>query len=255
MSLLEKLYGPFFDLNNWAQVVTSGQDWLIILSLILIECLLSVDNAIVLATQARVLPTLREQEKALLYGLIGSYIFRFLIIGVGVYLIHIWEIKVIGALYLMYLVYKFFSSKLKKKGKDDKTKVKASGKQSRFWAVIMQIIIMDIVFSVDSVLASLAISTNPVIVLIGGLVGILAMRGIAVIIMNLMRKVPELEPMAYILIALIAVKLFLTIPMIDIEISSAVFGGFVVIMFMITFIIHFIRKGIKGDDSDGNDRN
>ena len=62
MSLLEKLYGPFFDGHNWAMVITSGQDWLIILSLVLIECLLSVDNAIVLAAQTRVLPTLKERK-------------------------------------------------------------------------------------------------------------------------------------------------------------------------------------------------
>lgn len=244
MSFIAHLYGPFFELSNWTKVITSGQDWLIILSLILIECLLSVDNAIVLATQARVLPNLKEQEKALLYGLIGSYVFRFLIIGVGVYLIHIWQIKVVGALYLMYLVYKFFWTKFKGRSKTSR-KIKKDSKFSLFWSVIFQIILMDIIFSVDSVLASLAISTNPVIVLIGGLVGILAMRGIAVVIMSLMRRIPELEPMAYILIAIIAIKLFLTIPMIDIEISSAMFGGFVVIMFVITFIIHYVRVGIK----------
>ena len=83
MSLLEKLYGPFFDGHNWAMVITSGQDWLIILSLVLIECLLSVDNAIVLAAQTRVLPTLKEQEESLFYGIWGSYIFRFLVIGLG----------------------------------------------------------------------------------------------------------------------------------------------------------------------------
>ena len=97
MSLLTKLYGPFFDLHNWEAVITSSQDWLIILSLVLIECLLSVDNAVVLAAQTRVLPTLKEQEESLFYGIWGSYIFRFLIIGLGVYLIHFWEIKVIGA--------------------------------------------------------------------------------------------------------------------------------------------------------------
>ena len=48
---------------------------------------------------------------------------------------------------------------------------------------------MDIIFSIDSVLASLAVSNNPVIVLIGGLIGIACMRGIAEVIMKLMRKV------------------------------------------------------------------
>ena len=249
MSFLSDLYGPFFDLNNWAQVVTSGQDWLIILSLVLIECLLSVDNAIVLATQTRALPTLKEQEKSLFYGLWGAYIFRFLIIGIGTYLIHIWEIKVIGSIYLLYLVYRFFKSKLKGQSKAAEIKVKKRGGLSLFVSVVIQIEMMDIIFSIDSVLASLAVSSNPVIILIGGIIGILCMRGIAEVIMKLMRKVPELEPMAYILIALIGIKLFLTIPMIDIEISSTLFGGFVVIMFAITFLIHFIRTGVKKEQT------
>jgi YkoY family integral membrane protein len=244
LALLEKLYGPFFDLHNWTSVISSGQDWLIIFSLVMIECLLSVDNAIVLAAQTRVLPTLKEQEKSLFYGLWGAYLFRFLIIGIGVYLIHIWEIKVIGALYLMYLVYRFFHHKLFGKKPSKEPKERKHRILPLFWSVVIQIEVMDIVFSVDSVLASLAISSNPVIVLIGGLIGILCMRGIAEIIMNLMRKIPELEPMAYVLIAVIAVKLFLTIPMIDIEIPTDWFGLFIIIMFIGTLIVHLIRKNI-----------
>lgn len=62
---------------------------------------------------------------------------------------------------------------------------------------MISIELMDIVFSIDSILASLAISPNPVIVLIGGLIGILCMRGIAEVIMRLIDIVPELEVMAY----------------------------------------------------------
>lgn len=104
MDILQQLYGPFFDANNWRTVVTSGEDWMIILSLVLIECLLSVDNAIVLAAQTQVLPDKKQQEKSLFYGLWGAYIFRFILIGLGAYLIHFWEIKVAGAAYLMYLL-------------------------------------------------------------------------------------------------------------------------------------------------------
>ena len=100
---------------------------------------------------------------------------------------------------------------------------------------------MDIVFSIDSILASLAISTNPVIVLIGGLIGILAMRGIAEVIMKLMDIVPELEVTAYFLIALIAIKLFLTIPMIEIEIPAAIFGALVLISLVATVVVHQFR--------------
>ena len=266
MSLLGELYGPFFDGHNWLTVVESGQDWLIILSLVLIECLLSVDNAIVLAAQTRVLPTLKEQEESLFYGIWGSYLFRFLIIGIGTFLINFWEIKVLGAIYLMYLSYRFFKSQLTGQHHRRQRKSRAAGLtgRKRFWAVVAQIEFIDIVFSIDSVLASLAVSSNPVIVLIGGFIGIACMRGVAEIIMRLMRKIPELEPMAYVLIFLIAIKLFLTIPMIDIEIPSGQFGIFIVGVFIVTLIVHFIRnpKGrgeqpqMKEDGSDdrGNRR-
>ncbi|MGN1279668.1 MAG: TerC family protein [Limosilactobacillus sp.] len=247
MSLLEKLYGPFFDPHNWATVITSGQDWLIIFSLVMIECLLSVDNAVVLAAQTRVLPTLKEQEESLFYGIWGSYLFRFLIIGVGTYLINFWEIKVIGAAYLMYLVYRFFHNKFFGKRPMHKVRNRATSLtgRKRFWSVVAQIEFMDIIFSVDSVLASLAISPNPVIVLIGGLIGIACMRGVAEIIMRLMRKIPELEPMAYVLIFIIAIKLFLTIPAIDVEIPADIFGMFMLAVFVLTIIIHFVRRKTK----------
>jgi YkoY family integral membrane protein len=247
LSLLEKLYGPFFDPHNWATVITSGQDWLIILSLVMIECLLSVDNAVVLAAQTRVLPTLKEQEESLFYGIWGSYIFRFLIIGIGTYLINFWEIKVIGAAYLVYLVYRFFHNKFFGKRPMHKVRNRATSLtgRKRFWSVVAQIEFMDIIFSVDSVLASLAISPNPVIVLIGGLIGIACMRGVAEIIMRLMRKIPELEPMAYVLIFIIAIKLFLTIPAIDIEIPADIFGMFMLFVFVLTIIIHFVRRKNK----------
>ncbi|WP_267201262.1 TerC family protein [Limosilactobacillus kribbianus] len=244
MSLLGKLYGPFFDPHNWSTVITSGQDWLIIFSLVMIECLLSVDNAVVLAAQTRVLPTLKEQEESLFYGIWGSYLFRFLIIGVGTYLINFWEIKVIGAAYLIYLVYRFFKNKFfgHKRVRQVRNAAAHLTGRKRFWSVVAQIEFMDIIFSVDSVLASLAISFNPVIVLIGGMIGIACMRGVAEIIMRLMRKIPELEPMAYCLIAIIAVKLFLTIPAIDIEIPSSIFGIFMLVVFILTIVIHFVRR-------------
>ncbi|HAT55798.1 MAG TPA: hypothetical protein DCW31_11295 [Lactobacillus sp.] len=249
LHLLSQLYGPFFDGHNWAAVLTSSNDWLIIGSLVLIECLLSVDNAVVLAAQTTSLTNLKDREKSLFYGLWGAYLFRFLIIGVGTYLINFWIIKVIGALYLCYLVYRYFHHLITQRkrhpvGQENAEPVKPRrfGHISVFWSVVIQIEIMDIVFSIDSVLASLAISSNPVIVLIGGLIGILCMRGIAEFIMNLMRRIPELETMAYVLIALIAIKLFISIPAINIEISSTVFGLVILAAVIITLIVHFVRR-------------
>lgn len=242
MDILTKLYGPFFDVNNWKTVIESGEDWMIIFSLVLIECLLSVDNAIVLAAQTQKLPDKKQQEKSLFYGLWGAYIFRFALIGVGSYLIHFWEIKVLGAGYLMYLsLNHFYRMKYPERAKRKKGKNKKPI-LPLFWSVVISIELMDIVFSIDSILASLAISPNPVIVLIGGLIGILCMRGIAEVIMRLIDIVPELEVMAYFLIGLIEIKLFLTIPMIDIEIPAAAFGIVVLASVVVTLIVHKVRN-------------
>ena len=242
MDILTKLYGPFFDVNNWKTVIESGEDWMIIFSLVLIECLLSVDNAIVLAAQTQKLPDKKQQEKSLFYGLWGAYIFRFALIGVGSYLVHFWEIKVLGAGYLMYLsLNHFYRMKYPERAKRKKGK-KRKPILPLFWSVVISIELMDIVFSIDSILASLAISPNPVIVLIGGLIGILCMRGIAEVIMRLIDIVPELEVMAYFLIGLIAIKLFLTIPMIDIEIPAAAFGIVVLASVVVTLVVHKVRN-------------
>ncbi len=223
-------------------MIESGEDWMIIFSLVLIECLLSVDNAIVLAAQTQKLPDKKQQEKSLFYGLWGAYIFRFALIGVGSYLIHFWEIKVLGAGYLMYLsLNHFYRMKYPERAKRKKGK-KRKPILPLFWSVVISIELMDIVFSIDSILASLAISPNPVIVLIGGLIGILCMRGIAEVIMRLIDIVPELEVMAYFLIGLIAIKLFLTIPMIDIEIPAAAFGIVVLASVVVTLVVHKVRN-------------
>lgn len=251
-----RMYAPFFDLNNWAHVLTSGKDWMIILTLILMECLLSVDNAVVLAAQTQVLPTKKEKEKSLLYGLWGAYLFRFIVIGIGTYLINFWEIKLAGSIYLFYLCFRFFydqrhpkqaaeHEKEKEERKEERAKAKGKKKRkhvlSLFWRTVISIESMDIVFSIDSVLAALAVSNNPVVVLIGGMIGILCMRGVAEIIIKLMEIIPELQPMAYVLIGIIALKLLLALPPLRWEMPNTAFAIIVFTILALTIIFHFIR--------------
>ncbi|MBL1059159.1 MULTISPECIES: TerC family protein [Lactobacillus] len=249
-----KMYAPFFDLGNWTHVLTSGKDWMIILTLILMECLLSVDNAVVLAAQTQVLPTKAEKEKSLLYGLWGAYLFRFIVIGIGTYLIHFWEIKLAGSIYLFYLAFKFFYDQRhpkqaaeREKEKEEREAAHHKGKKKKkhvlslFWRTVISIESMDIVFSIDSVLAALAVSSNPVVVLIGGMIGILCMRGVAEIIIKLMDIIPELQPMAYLLIGIIALKLLLALPPLRFELPNMVFAIIVFTILTLTILFHFWR--------------
>ena len=103
-------YALFFDWGMWADVLTDPVAWGLIGTLIIMEGLLSADNALVLAVMVRHLPE-KQRKKALMYGLLGAYVFRFLFIGIGVYLVKFWFIKVLGAAYLGWICYSHFRKK------------------------------------------------------------------------------------------------------------------------------------------------
>src|SRR4026208_1745607 len=76
-------------------------------TLILLEGLLSADNALVMAVMVLGLPE-QERKKALSYGLIGAFVFRITAPPLAVYLMRILWVKVVGGLYLLWLVYQHF---------------------------------------------------------------------------------------------------------------------------------------------------
>ena len=80
-----------------------------------------------------------------------------------------------------------------------------------FWGTVVAVEIMDIAFSVDSVLAAFGVSEQVWVLLVGGMLGVLMMRGIAGVFLKLIDRVPELETSAYILILLIALKMFVAV--------------------------------------------
>ncbi|MFS0783714.1 TerC family protein [Bacillus sp. 1P06AnD] len=243
-------YASLLDLHMWIEELSKPSSWGLVASLAVLEILLSADNALVLSAFVQRLPK-HQQKKALVYGLWGAYIFRFILIGLGTYLIHLWFIKLLGALYLLWLSINFFrekfssSSEKEEDGAPEQKEIKGVLVRTfgLFWATIISIELMDLSFSVDSILASLAVSDEVWLVLLGGMIGILVMRGIATVFITLMEKVPELETTAYLLIAFIAVKMGITL--IDIEIPNSIFFTVMIVAFVATFIVHYVKENRK----------
>lgn len=193
-------YGHFFSWSDVVATFTDPASWGIIASLIILEGLLSADNALVLAVMVRHLPK-EQQKKALFYGLLGAYIFRFLAIGFGTFLVKITAVKVLGAAYLMFIAYKgIFKSHGDEEGE---TKNKGYG----FWKTVLMVELMDIAFSIDSVIAAFGISSEVWVLFLGGILGVLMMRGVAQVFLKLIERFPELEKAAFVLIAVIALKM------------------------------------------------
>lgn len=239
-------YAQFFNWEMWAQVLTDPVSWGLIGTLIIMEGLLSADNALVLAVMVKHLPE-KQRKKALFYGLLGAYLFRFIAIGIGVYLIEFWWVKILGAGYLAWLSVKYFIDKRKEDNAEDDLEVEGINKSGiliklfgTFWGTVVAVELMDIAFSVDSILAAFGISQEVWVLLLGGMLGILMMRGIAGVFLKLIDRVPELETTAYILILIIAVKMLLGV--FHIEIPHETFFIILLIAFGLTFVVHFRNK-------------
>jgi YkoY family integral membrane protein len=190
---------------------------LIIGNLILIESLLSVDNAAVLATMVMDLPA-QQRKKALKYGIFGAYLFRGICLFLASYLVKIWWLKAVGGLYLVYMVISWWLKRKKKKEghvelhkEDNWLYRKTVGRLGEFWAVVVSVEIMDLVFSMDNVFAAVAFSHNILIILCGVFIGILAMRFVAQGFVKLMERYSFLESNAYIVIGILGVKLLLSL--------------------------------------------
>ncbi|MDX8291746.1 TerC family protein [Metabacillus indicus] len=257
MSILQGMldtYALFFDWEMWGRVLTDPVSWGLIGTLVILEGLLSADNALVLAVMVRHLPE-EQRKKALFYGLLGAYVFRFIAIGVGVFLIKLWWVKILGAAYLAWLAVKYFMDKRKENAEGDEEHggINKNGLLIRlfgtFWGTVVAVELMDIAFSVDSVLAAFGVSEQPWVLLLGGIFGVLMMRGVAGVFLKLIDKVPELETTAYILIALIAVKMGLAVAHIHIE--HSVFFVIILVMFAGTFALNYFRKKSSHSNSTG----
>ena len=70
---------------------------------------------------------------------------------------------------------------------------------------------MDMAFSIDNVFAAVAFTPNIILVCVGVFIGILAMRFIAQWFVRLMEKYNFLETSAFIVIAILGIKLSLSI--------------------------------------------
>ncbi|HQV77661.1 MAG TPA: TerC family protein [Chitinophagales bacterium] len=198
--------------------ITIQQALLIILNLILIESLLSVDNAAVLATMVMDLPK-EQRKRALKYGIVGAYIFRGICLVLAAWLIKIWWLKAVGGLYLLYLFIDYFYTKSTPKTEDDLLNKKESkfykytlGLLGSFWSTVALVELMDLAFSIDNVFAAVAFTDNIYLIWTGVFIGILAMRFVAQSFVRLMEKYPFLEKAAFIVIGILGVKLLLSIP-------------------------------------------
>nr|WP_246629308.1 TerC family protein [Mesobacillus maritimus] len=190
--------------------------------LIALEGLLAADNALVLAIMVKHLPE-EDRKKALFYGLAGAFVFRFVSLFIISFLVDVWQVQAIGALYLLFISINHIVRKLMVKGKPDGMMTEKKKKKSGFWVTVFKVEVADIAFAVDSILAAVALAmTLPntplptiggmdggkfLVVFAGGLIGVIIMRFAANLFVKLLHARPGLEIAAFLIVGWVGVKL------------------------------------------------
>src|SRR5262245_29302135 len=159
----------------------------------------------VLAVLVLALPK-QQQKQALRYGILGAFGFRSLATLLTVYLISLGWVKLAGAGYLLFLVYRHFSGS---DGADERRAIppaRPSMGLSAFWATVVKVELTDIVFAIDSILVAVAMSPKLWVVLTGGILGIIAMRLVIGQLLSLVERYPPLVDGAFVIIGWVGLK-------------------------------------------------
>ncbi|MEK6975195.1 MAG: hypothetical protein AABY18_02500 [Candidatus Thermoplasmatota archaeon] len=192
------------------------EDAAIVLTLLLLEAVLSFDNAAVLAAMVRKLP-MRDRKKALLYGLVGAYTLRFAAILLASFLIANPILKVVGGGYLIFIGAKHFYGMLRHKQHSHKEHEMHTDMFTRMGipalvAIVIQIELIDLAFAIDQVIVAVAFTPKIWLIVIASFVGILFLRLAAAMIARVMDWLPLLEHMAYVAVTYVGMKLVLLYP-------------------------------------------
>jgi YkoY family integral membrane protein len=175
---------------------------------ILVEVILSADNMMIIGLLIKKLPRF-QRFTAVWVGIMGSVVLRIIAILFASYLIRFYFFQGIGGLYLMYLAaYELFS---------DKNPLVQTYQDKNLWKTIAYIIALDLVFSIDSILAAFAVvgispldgDTSPKlwIVIAGASAGILLLRSFTTKVIQLLEQKPILENYTLIFVIWIGFRL------------------------------------------------
>ena len=213
-------------------------DFLTIALLVALEGLLSADNAMVLAVLVLGLPR-HQQQKALRYGILGAFAFRITATVFAAYMIQVAWVKLVGALYLLYLSYQHFWGH----GDADTRRTFKPAQPwlglSAFWATVAKVELTDIVFAVDSILVAVAMSNKLWVIITGGVLGIIAMRLVIGQLLALVMRYPALVDGAFVIIAWVGVKLLIeylhSMGVVPFEIPKWLSLGLIAVIFGIAY--------------------
>lgn len=177
----------------------------ILINIVLIEALLSIDNATILTTLVKNINK-KDIKKALNYGLFGAYLFRIISLIFAAVIIKMWWLKLIGGLYLIYLGINHFLKTQKEENNFFKINF-----FSKIWGTILYVELIDFLFSIDNIFAGISYSNNPLLIFLGVFISLFLLRISTGKLLKLTEKYSSLEDSAFFIIILLGLKLIISL--------------------------------------------
>lgn len=200
---------------SWVQAIESfGQlgpeHVMVILVIAMLEGLLSVDNALVIASLAKVLPA-KQERMAIVFGIAAGALLRVVALFFAAIIMQYDWIKLLGAAYLLWLSWAHWLKPLIMVEKHTPDEEGANVKARAFMGVVGSIALADLAFSIDNVVAAVGMSDVFAVVILGVGAGIFTMIFATQLVSVLMKRFPSLEPAAYVVVGVIGLFIVLEV--------------------------------------------
>ena len=178
---------------------------LILLILTTLEAVLSADNAIALAAIVQGLEDPQLQNRALNIGLVAAYVLRIILILTASWVIQYWQFELMGAAYLLWLVFSYFTSD------EDKKHHHHGLRFASLWQAIPFIAVTDLAFSLDSVTTAIAVADDTWLIIVGGTIGVITLRFLAGLFIRWLDEYTHLEDAGFITVGFVGFRLLLKV--------------------------------------------
>ncbi|MBB5032882.1 TerC family protein [Prosthecobacter vanneervenii] len=194
-----------FEFLAAADLWTTVKDGIpVVLALVVIEGLLSVDNALAIAAMASHLDE-EQRKKAMNIGYIGAYGFRIVALLTASMIMGNHWLMLLGSLYLVWLMCSHFAEQ---SGESEGEEGESKGASHSFAKTIAMIAFLDLSLSFDNVVAAVAFARDSkMLVYIGVTLGIITLRLVAGYCIKLLERQPWLEHTAFLLVGFVGLLL------------------------------------------------
>ena len=178
---------------------------ILLLILIVLEAVLSADNAIALAAIAQGLKSPQLQRSALNLGLVVAYVLRMSLILTATWVVKFWQFELLGAMYLLWLVFDYFTSQ------EDEKDQHHGPEFTSLWQAIPLIAVTDLAFSLDSVTTAIALADEIWLILVGGTIGVITLRFLAELFIKWLKEYTHLEDAGFITVGFVGLRLLVRV--------------------------------------------